>query len=165
MYQLEVKRWLVHHKFPVAEGWDVTIDIDAMERGEGPQHPSDKKAIAQDCEAWLRTQGVKIVAHPLYGRADLVARKDGAGTFVVEIEGDASRQREQAMYSALGQIVLSMHDASSEIAYALAMPDGEKWAAQLRKVPDRILKLLRLRLWLVSETGVRCVGDGPDSIA
>jgi hypothetical protein len=113
----------------------------------------------------LRTQGVQIVAHPLYGRADLVARKDGVGTFVVEVEGDASRQREQAMYSALGQIVLSMHDASAKIAYALAMPDGEKWAAQLRKVPDRIRKLLRLRLWLVSETGVRCVGDERDSIA
>lgn len=69
------------------------------------------------------------------------------------------------MYSALGQVVLSMHDASPEIAYALAVPDGQKWAAQLRKVPDRIRKLLRLRLWLVSETGVRCIGEEPDSIA
>jgi hypothetical protein len=33
MYQLEVKRWLVFHKFPVQAGWDVTIDIDSMERG------------------------------------------------------------------------------------------------------------------------------------
>jgi hypothetical protein len=127
--------------------------------------PASRPRFAQESEAWLRTQGVKIVAHPLYGRADLVARKDGVGTFVVEVEGDASRQREQAMYSALGQIVLSMHDASPEIAYALAMPDGEKWAAQLRKVPDRVLKVLRLRLWLVSETSVRCVGDETDSIA
>jgi hypothetical protein len=64
----------------------------------------------------------------------------------------------------LAESSLSMHDASPEIAYALAMPDGEKWAAQLRKVPDRIRKLLRLRLWLVSEAGVRCVEDEPDSI-
>jgi len=45
---------------------------------------------------------------------------------VIEVEGDSSRQKEQAMYSALGQIVLSMGDSSSEVAYALAVPDEEK---------------------------------------
>lgn len=69
MYQIEVKRWLVFHKFPVGDRWDVTIDIDAMERGEKGQHPTDKQAIAAECEKWLRSQGVKIVPHPLYGRA------------------------------------------------------------------------------------------------
>ena len=72
-----------------------------------------------------RAQGVKLVAHPLYGRADLVATKEGVGTLVVEVEGDSSRQREQAMYSALGQVVLSMGDPSSEITYALAVPDSD----------------------------------------
>jgi hypothetical protein len=108
LYQLEVKRWLVVHSFPVAEGWDVTVDIDSMERGVAGQHPPEKKTVAAECEKWLRDQGVKIVAHPVYGRADLVASKEGVGTFVVEAEGDSSRQKEQAMYSALGQIVLSM---------------------------------------------------------
>jgi len=37
MYQLEVKRWLVFYKFPAEEGWNVTIDIDAMERGKKKQ--------------------------------------------------------------------------------------------------------------------------------
>src|SRR5580658_2685406 len=48
MYQLEVKRWLVFHKFPAKDGWDVTIDIDPMERGKKGQgqHPDDKQAIA-----------------------------------------------------------------------------------------------------------------------
>lgn len=155
MYQLQVKRWLVFHKFPVADGWDVTIDIDSMERGEKGQHPPDKRQIAAECETWLRTQGVKIVAHPLYGRADLVAAKEGVGTLVVEIEGDSSRQKEQAMYSALGQVVLSMGDPSTQITYALAVPDSEQWERQLKKVPNRIRELLRLQLWLVSETGVR----------
>jgi hypothetical protein len=155
VYQLEVKRWLVFHKFAVADGWDVTIDIDSMERGEKGQHPPDKRHIAAECEAWLRTQGVKIVAHPLYGRADLVAAKEGVGTIVVEIEGDSSRQKEQAMYSALGQVVLSMGNPSSQITYALAVPDSEQWERQLKKVPNRIGELLRLQLWLVSETGVR----------
>ena len=123
MYQLEVKRWLVFHKFAVADGWDVTIDIDSMERGEKGQHPPDKRQIAAECEVWLRTQGVRIVAHPLYGRADLVAAKEGIGTIVVEVEGDSSRQREtQAMYSALGQVVLSMGNPSPEITYALQSP-------------------------------------------
>ena len=157
MYQLEVKRWLVFHKFPVADGWDVTMDIDSMERGEKGQHPPDKREIAAACEAWLRAQGVKIVGHQLYGRADLVAAKEGVGTVVVEVEGDSSRQKEQAMYSALGQVVLSMGAASPQITYALAVPDSEQWERKLRKVPPRIRELLRLQLWLVSEVSVRSV--------
>jgi hypothetical protein len=73
LYQLEVKRWLVAHSFPVAEGWTVTVDIDSMERGVVGQHPPEKKAVASECEKWLRNHGVKIDAHPVYGRADLVA--------------------------------------------------------------------------------------------
>ena len=155
MYRLEVKRWLVFHKFSVADGWDVTIDVDSMERGEKGQHPPEKRAIAAECESWLRRQGVKIVAHPLYGRADLVAAKEGVGTIVVEVEGDSSRQKEQAMYSAIGQLVLSMRDPPPQITYALAVPDTEQWEQQLKKVPARIQKLLLLELWLVSTAGVR----------
>jgi hypothetical protein len=97
---------------------------------------------------------VKIVAHPLYGRADLVAAKEGVGTLVVEIEGDSSRQKEQAMYSALGQVILSMGDPSPQITYALAVPDSEQWERQLKKVPNQIRELLRIKRWLVSQTGV-----------
>ena len=157
MYQLEVKRWLVFHKFPAAAGWDVTIDIDSMERGERGQHPDDKRAIAAECEIWLRTQGVKIVAHQLYGRADLVAVNEALGTIVIEVEGDSSRQKEQAMYSALGQLVLSMKESSPTVRYVLAVPDSEGWERQLRKVPARIQELLSLKLWLVSERGVRTI--------
>ena len=154
MYQLEVKRWLVFHKFSVANGWEVVMDIDAMERGVKGQQ---SKEIAAECEAWLREQGVKIVAHPIYGRADLVAAKESEGTFVVEVEGDSSRQKEQAMYSALGQVVLSMRDSSPQITYALVVPDSERWERQMKKVPAWICEVLRLRLWLVSEIGVRSV--------
>jgi hypothetical protein len=143
------------HRFPPEEGWNVTVDIDAMERGVVGQHPPDKRAIAADCESWLRQQRVHIVAHQLYGRADLVAEKAGHGTFVVEVEGDSSRQREQAMYSALGQIVLSMTNASPDVRYSLAVPDADAWAVQLRKVPLRVRELLHLQLLLVSKGGVR----------
>ena len=87
--------------------------------------------------------------------ADLVATKEGSGTFVVEVEGDSARQKEQAMYSALGQVVLSMGDHSPEITYALAVPDSVIWERQLQKVPDRVKKLLRLKLLLVSISGIR----------
>lgn len=156
MYQLEVKKLLVAYCFPPADGWDITVDIDAMERGAAGQHPADKKAIAAECEQWLRQRGAKIVAHPLYGRADMVARNDRA-TFVIEVEGDSSRQREQAMYSAVGQIVLSMSDPSPSITYGLAVPDTTEWERQLSKIPIRVRDTLRLELFLVSIDGVRRV--------
>ena len=155
MYQLEVKRWLIAHRFPPQEGWRVTVDVDAMERGVVGQHPPDKRDIAAKCETWLRQQGVAIVAHQLYGRADLVAEKPGVGTVVVEVEGDSARQREQAMYSALGQILLSMTEDSPNVRYALAVPDNDSWAAQMQKVPKRVCELLRLQLLLVGESRVR----------
>jgi hypothetical protein len=155
MYQLEVKRWLVAHRFPAIEGWEVTVDIDSMERGVAGQHPPDKRAIASECETWLRQQAVRIVAHPLYGRADLIATKEGYGTIIIEVEGDSSRQREQAMYSALGQIVLSMGDPSPQINYGLAFPDSAHWESQLKKIPIRVRDMLKLSLFLVSKTGVR----------
>jgi hypothetical protein len=149
-----VKRWLVAYSFPATEGWKVTVDIDSMERGVAGQHPPDKKTIADECEKWLRQQGVEIVAHPLYGRADLVATKEGC-TFVIEVEGDSSRQREQAMYSALGQIVLSMRNPSPQIIYGLAVPDSSQWETQLKKIPPHVREILKLNLFLVSKTGVR----------
>jgi hypothetical protein len=130
-----------------------------MERGRDGQQRADKQSIATECENWLRSHRVKIQADSVFGRADMVARKKGIGTVLVEVEGDSSRQKEQAMYSALGQIVLYMRDPSLEITYALAVPDDAKWAAQLRKVPNRIQALLNLQLWLVSESGVRNVED------
>lgn len=155
MFQLHIKRLLVEHRFPVADGWDVTVDVDSMERGVKGQHPPEKKAIAAENEAWLRRQGVRIVAHPIFGRADLVATKKGLGTFVVEVEGKSARQKEQAVYSALGQIVLSMGNPDPAIQYGLAVPDSPEWERQIRKIPTRVQSLLKLNLWLVSERGVR----------
>jgi hypothetical protein len=60
MFQLEVKRWLVFHRFPANGGWEVTVDIDAMERGDKGQQPEGKHYIATECELWLRSQGVRL---------------------------------------------------------------------------------------------------------
>ena len=92
MYQLEVKRHLVEYQFPPADGWEVTVNVDAVEGGRGGQDPPDEPDRAGRTEAWLENQGVRISAHPEFGRADLVATKPRVGIVVVEVEGGSSKQ-------------------------------------------------------------------------
>lgn len=155
MYQLEVKASLVAAAFAPSDGWTVTVDIDAMERCHGGIHPVGKRERAAAAEARLKALGVSIGKHPVFGRADVVARHPSHGTVVVEVEGTSSRQREQAMYSALGQTVLMMRESDASLAYALAVPDEPQWERHLRKIPLHVTQLLRLRLYLVSDDGVR----------
>lgn len=154
MYQLEVKSALVRHRFNPANGWRVTVDIDAMERAHGGKHASDKSARAAQAEAELRALGVTIGAHAAFGRADLVAEHPDFGTVVVEVEGISSRQREQAVYSALGQSILSMRSFDKGVAYAVAVPDEESWRRQIQKIPPAVFDRLHLRALLVSKDGV-----------
>ena len=72
----------------------------------------------------------------------------------MEVEGESKRQKEQALYSALGQIVLQMK-AHCDIRYGLAVPDTPAWERQMGKIPGYICDRLSLTLWLVSATGVR----------
>ena len=154
MYQLEVKRYLVEYQFPANRGWDVTVDIDAMELAKGGHHPSGKRERARLAKDWLVDAGVKIGPHPEFGRADLVARKPGTATVVVEVEGESSRQKEQAVYSAFGQIVILMRP-DTNVRYGIAVPDTPSWESQMAKVPAHVRDLLSLTLWLVDETSVR----------
>jgi hypothetical protein len=155
MYQLEVKASLVESRFHPADGWTVTVDIDSMERCRGGTHPPGKRERAEAAETRLRALGAIIGAHPIYGRADLVATHPSLGTVVVEVEGESSRQREQAMYSALGQTLLSMRTIGPAITFALAVPDEPSWERQLRKVPRDVATTLNLRLLLVSSSSSR----------
>lgn len=154
MYQLEVKRYLVEHRFPPTDGWEVTIDVDAMERAKGRKHPPDKQERARRAEEWLKNAGAKIGSHPDFGRADVVAAKPGAATVVVEVEGDSKRQPEQALYSALGQAVVRMK-VDADTRYGLAVPDTPLWEHQMAKIPTSVCERLSLTLWLVDKTGVR----------
>ena len=156
MYQLEVKRYLVEHQFLPNRGWDVTVDIDAMELAKGGRHrhPSGKRERARLAKDWLVDAGVKIGPHSEFGRADLVARKPGTATVVVEVEGESSRQKEQAVYSAFGQIVILMRP-DTNVRYGIAVPDTPSWENQMAKVPAHVRDLLSLTLWLVDETSVR----------
>jgi Holliday junction resolvase-like predicted endonuclease len=97
--------------------------------------------------------GAKIGPHPEFGRVDVVAKHPSKGLCLVEVEGESSRQKEQALYSALGQLVLQMRGASH--AFMLAVPDSPQWDAQIKKVPTHVRTALGLSCVLVSEHGVR----------
>ena len=93
--------------------------------------------------------------HPQYGRADVVASHPEKGTSIIEVEGKSSKQKEQAIYSALGQIVLLMSEDNNKVFYGLAVPDQPEWERQLKKIPRRVKELLSLRCILVSKGNVR----------
>jgi hypothetical protein len=153
VYQLEVKQWLVAYRFPPSDGWRVRVDIDAMERAKGGQHTPGKAERARVAEAALLSMCVTIGAHPEFGRADIVAEHPKYGLFVVEVEGNSSRQKEQAVYSALGQLVLQMQGKKHGLV--LAVPDEPSWERQLLKIPQYARATLGLSCVLVCEKGVR----------
>jgi hypothetical protein len=153
MYQIEVKQRLVQYKFPPADGWSVTVDIDSMERANGGTHPEGKAERARIAEAALRALGARIEKHKVFGRADVVAEHKEHGLWLVEVEGQSSKQKEQAMYSALGQLVLQMQ--GDPFHAAIAVPDEPGWQMQLAKVPKYARNILGLSCVLVSETGCR----------
>ena len=154
MYEIEVKRYLVEHQFPPSQGWIVAIHLDPMESAKGGQQPADKSERARRARKWLEAAGVRIAADPEFGRVDLVARKPGAATTVVEVKGDSARQKEQALYAAFGQTVLMMREDGG-VRYGLAVPDTPSWERQAQKIPEHICSKLSLTLWLIGETGVR----------
>lgn len=155
MYQLEVKRWLVEYNFPPSDGWKVTVDIDAMERANGGQHNTDKAERASIAETALKEMGVTIGAHPQFGRADIVAEHQEKGLFIVEVEGISSKQKEQAIYSALGQLLLQMKE--EKYKFVLAVPDDESWVRQVNKIPSYAKARLGLSCALVSKSSVRVI--------
>lgn len=154
LYQLEVKRYLVEHHFPPSQGWEVTVDVDPMELAKGGSHPQDKRERASLAKEWLVDAGVAIRPHPEFGRTDIVACGPNDSTFLVEVEGESTKQKEQAVYSALGQVILLMRPDTG-IRYGLAVPDTQSWGKQISKIPAHIRSLLSLTLWQVSDTAVR----------
>jgi hypothetical protein len=151
LYQLEVKLHLVQLMFNPANGWRVTVDVDPMERGRGGTHPVGKIRRAQAALRRLKTLGARIGPHDLYGRVDVVADHPDHGLRLVEVEGDSRKQREQALYSALGQLLLVMRIRSPHVRYGLAVPDTRQWRSQLRKIPKELRERLNLDLYAVRD--------------
>ena len=155
MYQLEVKRYLIENMFHPRDGWEVIIDIDAMERAKGNQQKQDKKERVIIAENAIVEAGVSIGAHPIYGRVDVVAIHPDFGTHLIEVEGKSSKQKEQALCSALGQTILMMGKPESNLTYAIAVPDQKHWEFQMRKIPNNIKSILNIKCFLVSKYKVR----------
>lgn len=155
MYQIEVKRYLVESQFNPSDGWSVTMHLDPMELANGGKHPRDKKSRAEICQKWLREKGVNLSKHDVYGPADLVATHKEHGTHIVEVEGDSSKQAEQSLYSAFGQISTVMGDFTSGISFGIAFPDLPKWQRQVMKIPSEVRSRLKLNVWLVSSQSAR----------
>lgn len=61
MYQLEVKLWLITHRFNPSDGWKVTVDVDAMERARGGNHPEGKKERVKKAEKKLVELGAILL--------------------------------------------------------------------------------------------------------
>ena len=160
MYQLEVKLALVRLSFPPASGWRVHVDVDSMERAKGGQHKPDKGERAAAAAAELVRIGAQLSPDPRFGRVDVVAEHDEHGLRLLEVEGESSRQPEQAMYSALGQLLLSMKLEGRQIRYGLAVPDTPSWVRQLRKIPPEVTKRLLVDLYLVAENHISLVRAG-----
>lgn len=97
----------------------------------------------------MEDNGVLIQPHKKHGRVDIVANHPQYGEHLVECEGDSSKQQEQAMYSALGQILLKMDDGAKH--HALAVPNTASWRTQVQKIPTYVKNELRLTVYLVSE--------------
>ena len=154
MHQIEVKKALVAQLFPASRGWSVTVDLDAMELGKGPHGTVAKRAVGLACRDWFVAHGVALQPHPRFGRTDIVAEHPRAGIYVLEVEGESRRQPEQALYSAIGQVLLSMSNLSPRLRYGIAVPDTPVWQRQVAKLPRAARKRLGLHVYLVSERRV-----------
>lgn len=161
LYQIEVKANLIKVAFNPSEGWNVTVDLDAMELGKGKQNSPEKRERAGLALTALESMGVTIGAHDTFGRVDLVAERSGE-LHLVEVEGRSSRQKEQAMYSALGQLLLTMRWWHPKTKYGLAAPDSRAWLNQLRKIPPQVTERLDLVLYLVNKGECTCFDPGEE---
>ena len=163
MYQLEVKAVLVAQRFPASEGWSTIVDVDGMERGRGGNHPTDKLARVDIAYKRLEKLGSTLTGkHPKYQRVDIIAEHPSHGIVIVEVEGNASRQKEQAMYAALGQLIISMRFDSVAVSYAIAVPDDPEWRRQLEKIPLSVLAKLKIQIFFVDANKVSEYPDADD---
>ncbi len=160
LYQLEVKLGLARSAFPAAAGWHLTMHIDPMERGTGGKHPPDKMKRVDAALRELRRLGVTIETHKQFGPVDVVAKHEQEGLRLIEVEGESGRQREQALYSSLGQLLLSMKIWSDDVAYGIAVPDTREWVRQVRKIPTELTKRLRLWRYVVGLNSVTTIEPG-----
>jgi hypothetical protein len=162
LYQLEVKLGLAKGAFPPGSGWRLTMHIDPMERGVGGKHPPGKVKRVNAALSELRELGVVIGTHKQFGPVDVVADHEQGALRLIEVEGESGRQREQALYSSLGQLLLLMKLWSDNVGYGIAVPDTREWVRQVRKIPTDLSKRLHLSRYLVGLNSVTTVEPGEE---
>jgi hypothetical protein len=83
---------------------------------------------------------------------------------LVEVEGESGRQREQALYSSLAPLLLSMKFWNDQVTYGLGVPDTRGWWDQLQKVPLGITNPTTARRYSVWSNPCTSIepGIGPD---
>jgi hypothetical protein len=160
LYQLEVKLGLARGAFPAGSGWKLTMHIDPMERGRGGQNPPGKVKRVNTALRELRKLGVVIGTHKQFGPVDVVADHEKGGLRLIEVEGESRKRREQALYSSLGQLLLSMKLWNDTVGYGIAVPDTREWVRQVRKIPTDLTKRLHLWRYLVGLNTVTTVEPG-----
>ncbi len=121
------------------------MHIDPMEKGMGGKHPPGKVKRVNAALRELRELGVVIGTHKQFGPVDVVAEHERGEFRLIEVEGESGKQMEQALYSSLGQLLLSMKLWSDDVGYGIAVPDTREWVRQVKKIPTELTK--RLRLW------------------
>jgi len=164
LYQVEVKLALVRLIFSPKAGWRVTVDIDGAEMGKGKQQPRGKASRARGAVRDLEAMGVTIGPDERFGRVDVVAEHDYHGLHLVEVEGQSTKQKEQALNSCLGQLLLIMRAWSPQMSYGLAVPDSREWWRQLRKIPPAVTARLNLHLYSVGRHGVTVHKPGEELV-
>lgn len=155
MYQLVVKYHIVKFFLESDNGWEFYMHIDPMERAQGTQHKPDKKDLVLAAEKKLKELGVRFTNKPKFEKVDIYAEHPKFGKFLIEVEGKSSKQKEQALYSALGQLVLKMNGNTDINHYCLAFPDTKEWEITALKIPKYIKEFLKLKIFLVSESKLR----------
>jgi len=91
---------------------------------------------------------------------DVVAEHVHEGLRLIEVEGESSRQKEQSLYSALGQLLLSMKLWNRQVAYGIAVPDTSEWTNQVQEIPLEVTNRLQLWRYLVSSNSVSIIEPG-----
>lgn len=154
LYQVEVKLHLIKCCFHPTQGWRVTTDVDAMEMGKGKLQSAEKIERAQRAVAELESLGVHVGIHNTWGRVDVVADHREHGVRLIEVEGKSRKQKEQAVYSALGQLALTMKAFGTSMRFGLAVPDTRAWRKQLAKIPKAYREAVRLDMYAVANGGL-----------
>ncbi len=121
------------------------MHIDPMEKATGGKHPPGKVKRVNAALRELRELGVVIGTHKQFGPVDVAAEHERGALRLIEVEGESGRQKEQALYSSLGQLLLSMKLWSDDVGYGVAVPDTREWVRQVQKIPTELTK--RLHLW------------------